>query len=106
MKVNKNEIIKMYQVDKMSTHQIAKKLGVSQSTVRHHLSGIKLRGRSEAQKIYLETHDHQRSGERHTNEAKLKISNALKGKTRASQKEENCEEKDQTEEVQSQGFGS
>ena len=105
MKVNKIEIIRMYKVDKMSTHQIAKKLGVSQSTVRHHLRDEKLRDRSQAQKIYLETHNHQRKGERHSTEARLKISNALKGKTRGSKKED-CEKTERPEEeVQPQRFG-
>jgi len=92
MKVNKEEIRRMYHVDGLSTHDIAKKLNVSQSTVRHHLKGTQLRSRSEAQKKYLQTHDHQRKGERHSEEAKNKISIALKGKKRhGSSKEEKAD---------------
>ena len=102
MKVNKEEIIKMYHVDKLSTHQIAQKLGVSQSTIRHHLRNTKLRSRSDAQKAYLVNHDHQRKGERHSDEAKQKISIALKGKKRYGSKKEASEEEAESEEVQSQ----
>ena len=60
--INKNEVIKMYHTDGLSTRVIAKKLGVSQATIRYHLRETTLRNKSEAQKKFLENNQPQRQG--------------------------------------------
>jgi DNA-binding CsgD family transcriptional regulator len=69
--IDKELILNMYNIQGLSTYQIAEKLNISQSTVRYHLKGVPLRNRSDAQKEYLKNHDHQRKG-KHNGESKTK----------------------------------
>jgi len=76
--VNSQMIVYMYDAEELSTHEIAEKLKISQSTVRYHLRKMNkpLRNRSTAQKAFLKNNDHQRLGKKHTELAKQKISRA------------------------------
>lgn len=76
--VSSQMVVHLYYTENLSTHEIAKKLEISQSTVRYHLRKLNqpLRNRSSAQKTFLENHQHQRFGKKHTEETKQKISEA------------------------------
>lgn len=80
--INSQMIVFLYDTEKLSTHEIASKLRISQSTVRYHLKKMhmSLRNRSLAQISFLKNNNHQRLGKKHTELAKQKISRAnLKG---------------------------
>jgi DNA-binding transcriptional ArsR family regulator len=80
--INSQMIVYLYDTEELSTHEIASKLKISQSTVRYHLKKMNkpLRNRSLAQKSFLKNNNHQRLGKRHTELSKQKISRAnLKG---------------------------
>ena len=76
--VNSQLIVYMYDTEQLSTHEIASKLKISQSTVRYHLRKLNrpLRNRSSAQKAFLKNNSHQRLGKKHTDLTKEKISRA------------------------------
>lgn len=76
--VSSQMVAYLYNTENLSTHEIARKLQISQSTVRYHLKKLNqpLRNRSSAQKTFLKNNKHQRFGKRHTEETKQKISDA------------------------------
>lgn len=71
-------IVKSY-LSGCSTSEIAKELGEFPNTIRRVLlkNGVKLRDKSDAQKLYLKDHEHPMTGKVRTAEEKEKISNAL-----------------------------
>jgi len=76
--INSSMIVFLYNAEELSTHEIADKLKISQSTVRYHLKKMhmSLRNRSLAQKSFLKHNNHQRLGKKHTELTKQKISRA------------------------------
>jgi len=63
--INVNEIIRLYEIEKLSSYEIGGRLGIPPSTIRYHLrKNRKLRDKAAAQREYLARHDHQRLGKR------------------------------------------
>lgn len=72
--INVSEIIRLHDVEKLSSYEIGERLNMAPSTVRYHLrKHKKLRDKSEAQKNYLSRNQHQRCGKKHSEESKSKI---------------------------------
>lgn len=78
--IKKADLEVLYVKNNNSIREIAKKLGVSRSTVFYYMKkyDIPARPKKEAQKVYQNKKGHQRKGKRHTNSTKDKISNKLR----------------------------
>lgn len=76
--INISEIVRLHDVESLSSYEIAKRLNMAPSTVRYHLKKYReLRSKSEAQTNYLATNQHQRCGKKHSEKTKSKIRDSL-----------------------------
>lgn len=74
MKLTKENLEDLY--DKMSLDQMSEHLNIAKSTLYYHMRklGVKRRSKSEAQKHHLKKSPHQRTGKKHSEETKQRIS--------------------------------
>lgn len=77
--INEADVRRLYQDDGLSMRAVASQLGVPLATLSRFMkkNGITSRDKAQAQKNYLNDHEHQMKGRSHTAETKKKISRGL-----------------------------